>query len=98
MTNHEHESDHEQEEAVFLIADENGNEHEFVMIYSFETNRGEYAVLIEKNHPEKDGVLFKIEEEDGEAFLSHVEDDEEWEQAVKVYEAILEKEASDSQE
>jgi uncharacterized protein YrzB (UPF0473 family) len=91
MTEHQHgpDCDHENEEAVFVITDEEGVEQEYIMVYSFETERGQYAVLLKKDDLESDGLLLKIEQEDGEAFLIDIEDEEEWNHALKVYESAV---------
>jgi len=98
--NHEHEHgdncgcghDHDQEEHVFLVEDEEGQEREMVMVYTFESEQQVYAVLLDRNDPEADGVIFRIEEEDEEAFLVGIEDDAEWERVTKIYEEIAERE------
>jgi uncharacterized protein YrzB (UPF0473 family) len=91
MTEHQHgpDCDHDQEEAVFLIPDEAGVEQEYIMVYSFESEKGQYAVLLKKDDLESDGILLKIQEENGEAFLTDIEDEEEWNHALKIYESVL---------
>lgn len=89
MTDHPHDDDHTHEETVVTFTDENGEEHEFVLVYTFESERGEYAVLLKKDDLEADGILLKIVEEDGEEFFVDIEDDEEWEFASNIYEGIL---------
>jgi len=96
--NHEHGDncgcghDHDQEEHVFLVEDEEGQEREMVMVYTFESEQQVYAVLLDRNDPEADGVIFRIEEEDEESFLVGIEDDAEWERVTKIYEEIAERE------
>ena len=94
MANHEHGAScgcgEEHEEPIFIVTDEDGNEMEMVMVYTFETNDRAYAVLLDRNDPEADGVLFRIEMEDDEAYLVGIEDEEEWNHAVRVYEQISE--------
>ncbi|MNG12070.1 hypothetical protein D3C84_956550 [compost metagenome] len=63
-----------------------------VMVYTFESEEKAYAVLIDRNDPEEDGVIFRIEEEDDEAFLVGIEDDTEWERVTKLYEEIAQRE------
>lgn len=77
------------EEDVFILTDEDGNEHEMVIVYTFETQDKAYAVLLDRNEPESDSVIFRIEEEDEESFLVNIEDDAEWEHVTAVYEQIL---------
>jgi uncharacterized protein YrzB (UPF0473 family) len=80
--------DHEHEEQVFVMTDEDGTEREMVMVYTFESEEQVYAVLIDRNNPEEDGLIFRIEEENDEAFLVGIEDDAEWDRVTKVYEEI----------
>ncbi|MFD0711010.1 DUF1292 domain-containing protein [Paenibacillus sp. GCM10027626] len=96
--NHEHGDncgcghDHEHEEHVFLVTDEEGQEREMVMVYTFESEEQVYAVLLDRNDLESDGVIFRIEEEDDEAYLVGIEDDAEWERVTKIYEEIAQSE------
>ncbi|PZD93847.1 DUF1292 domain-containing protein [Paenibacillus sambharensis] len=87
-----HDHDHEHEDHVFVVTDEEGNEREMVMVYTFESEEMVYAVLLDRNDPEADGVIFRIEEENDEAFLVGIEDDEEWERVTKIYEEIAKQE------
>lgn len=96
MSEHQHdencEHDHEdQEEHVFLVEDEEGKEREMVMVYTFESEHQGYAVLLDRNDPESDGVIFRIEEENDEAYLVGIEDDAEWDRVTAIYEEIAEK-------
>ncbi|PWW06120.1 uncharacterized protein DUF1292 [Paenibacillus cellulosilyticus] len=70
------------------MTDEDGTEREMVMVYTFESEEQVYAVLIDRNNPEEDGLIFRIEEENEEAFLVGIEDDAEWDRVTKVYEEI----------
>ncbi|MNC39486.1 hypothetical protein D3C75_881470 [compost metagenome] len=84
-----HDHDHEHEEEVFLIADEEGVEREMVMVYSFECDENVYAVLLDRNNPESDGVIFRIEQEGEDAYLVNIENDEEWQKVVAAYDEIV---------
>ncbi|WP_438446675.1 DUF1292 domain-containing protein [Gorillibacterium sp. sgz5001074] len=94
--NHEcgcgHDHDHEHEEEIFMIADEEGVEREMVMVYSFESDEKVYAVLLDRNNPESDGVIFRIEQEGEDAYLVNIETDEEWQKVVAAYEEIVQNE------
>lgn len=98
MSEHQHDDncgcghDHEHEEHVFLVSDEEGQEREMVMVYTFESEEQVYAVLIDRNDPEADGVIFRIEEENDEAFLVGIEDDAEWDRVTRLYEEIAQRE------
>ncbi len=85
---HDHDHDHEHEDDVFLVTDADGIEREMVMVYTFESKEQGYAVLIDRNDPEADGVIFRIEEENDEAYLVTIEDDEEWDRVVAIYNEI----------
>ncbi len=99
MSEHQHGEDcgcghdHDHEEHVFIVSDEEGNEIEMIMARTFESNEQIYAVLLDRNDPESDAVIFRVEEENDEAFLVNIEDDEEWERVSKLYEEIAEQEA-----
>lgn len=92
MSDHIHDAscDHDHEEDIFIVTDENGAEHEMVMVYTFEAEERAYAVLLDRNDVEADGVIFRIEEQDGEAYLASIEDEEEWNRVVAIYNEILE--------
>jgi uncharacterized protein YrzB (UPF0473 family) len=87
--------DHEHEEDVFVVTDENGKEHEMVMVYTFESQEQAYAVLLDRNDPDADGVIFRIEEENDEAFLVNIEDEDEWERVVAIYNEIITQESEE---
>ncbi|CAG7604724.1 hypothetical protein PAESOLCIP111_00730 [Paenibacillus solanacearum] len=92
MSDHIHDAscDHDHDEDIFIVTDENGVEHEMVMVYTFEVSEQAYAVLLDRNDMEADGVIFRIEEEDGEAMLASIEDEEEWNRVVQIYNEIVE--------
>lgn len=97
MSDHQHDENcgcgEEHEDDVFLVTDEDGNEHEMVIVYTFESDDKGYAVLLDRNDPEADGMIFRIEEKEDEAFLVNIEDDEEWERVSAVYDRIVEEES-----
>jgi len=90
MTNSEH--THPEDEAVFAVSDENGVEREMVPVYSFDYNDSEYVVLVDRNDPESDGMILRIEQDGDELVLANIEDDEEWDAVVTIYNEILEQE------
>ncbi|MDF2835073.1 MAG: hypothetical protein K0Q63_713 [Paenibacillus sp.] len=80
--------DHEHEEHVFIVTNDEGEEREMVMVYTFESENNAYAVLLDRQDPELDGVIFRIEEENDEAYLVGIDDDAEWERVTAIYEEI----------
>ncbi|MDP5273290.1 DUF1292 domain-containing protein [Chengkuizengella axinellae] len=79
----------QEEEQSFIITDDQGIEYEMQVVYTFSVVDDQYAVLIDKNNPEGDGVIFKLVEEDGEGYLEPIESDEEWKRVVAIYEEIV---------
>lgn len=101
MSDHNHvhgpdcDHDHEHEEEVFLVTDEEGVEHEMVIVYTFESQDRAYAVLLDRNDPEADGVIFRIEEENDDAYLVGIEDEEEWNRVANIYNEIVAQEGNE---
>jgi uncharacterized protein YrzB (UPF0473 family) len=94
MSEHQHDEDcgcgEEHEDAVFVVTDEDGTEHEMVVVYTFESKEQLYAVMLDRNDPEADGMIVRVIERDGEAYLEPIEDDEEWERVSAIYEKLAE--------
>lgn len=83
----EHEQQWDDEEASIIMTDGEGNEIEMVLVHTFDAEQQMYAVLLEKDNPESDGIITRIVEEDGQTFLDFIDDDEEWEKVVTAYNA-----------
>lgn len=79
-----------------MVSDDEGVEREMVMVFTFESEEQVYAVLLDRNNPESDGIIFRIEEENDEAFLVGIEDDAEWDRVTKIYEEIALQESEQS--
>ena len=99
MSDHEHDEhcgcgDHEEED-VFLVADEDGNEREMIIALTFETEGRNYAVLLDRNDLEADGFIFRIEEEGDQAYLVNIEDDGEWQRVSALYERMVEERSNE---
>ncbi len=82
---------------VVLLVDEEGNEHEFLLVDRFEVNQGDYAILVpltedeegdngEAFEPEDEAFIFRIDLEEGEEMLVEVDDENEWKQVASVWE------------
>ncbi|NDI33551.1 DUF1292 domain-containing protein [Chengkuizengella sediminis] len=80
---------HQDDEQSFIITDDQGNEYEMSIVYTFSVVDDQYAVLIDNNNPEGDGVIFKLVEEGEENFLEPIESDDEWQRVVAIYEEIV---------
>lgn len=92
MTEHEHNMTEDEEEPVIIVTDENGVERELIHIRTFDHGDNEYAVLIDRNDPDADGHILRIEQDGDEMVLANIEDDEEWETVVEIYNSIVEEE------
>jgi uncharacterized protein YrzB (UPF0473 family) len=97
MSEHEHVHGEDcgcgSEELEFSYVDEQGNEHVMILIETFETDGKGYAVLIEKNDPDAEGVIVRLEEQGNELVLSSIEDDKEWDSVTKAYEKLVAEQA-----
>ncbi|MCJ8011317.1 DUF1292 domain-containing protein [Paenibacillus sp. KQZ6P-2] len=91
--NHVHDEncnhDHEHEEFVLAMTDENGNEVEMVLVETFDVGENLYAVLLERENPESDGIILRIEEEGDEMMLYNIEDEQEWNEVEAAYNELV---------
>ncbi|MCM3784282.1 DUF1292 domain-containing protein [Neobacillus mesonae] len=88
--NHDH--DHEHEMAVLTLIDENGAEVEMILAQTFDVDGKEYAVLLERNNPEADGLILRLEEENEEVSLYQIEDEDEWNRVEAAFNELVENE------
>ena len=73
---------------VLILVDEENQEHPFQMIDMVEVDGNKYAVLVplEEGSDEDEAIILKIvEDENGEVVLYDIEDDEEWEKVVDIW-------------
>lgn len=84
----------ENDEKVVLV-DEDGEEHEFVLIDVLEMDGGEYAILepLEDEDDESEAIILKVgKDENGDDILYDIEDDEEWEKVADYWQDLIENE------
>ncbi|SDY46496.1 Protein of unknown function [Proteiniborus ethanoligenes] len=77
---------------IISLIDENGKEQDFELMATFEVEDFEYAVLfpLSEEDEEEGAYILRIEyEEDGQLVLINIEDEEEFENVVAAYEAIV---------
>ncbi len=97
MSDHNHEHgeacgcghDHEHEEFVLTLTDENGKDVEMVLVETFDVEEKIYALLLERNNPEADGIILRMEEENEEMVLYNIEDEEEWAKVEAAYNELV---------
>lgn len=75
------------EEEVFTLTDEEGNESDFEFIGKIELGDNTYVALIPVDGDEEEYVILKVDtDENGEEYLSTIEDDEEFDKAADAFE------------
>jgi len=76
----------EQEEVITLI-DEEGAEHDFMVIDIIEVDGSEYAILLPVEEDSEEAIILKITyDDDGNELLVDIEEDEEWEKVADAWE------------
>lgn len=77
------------EENVVILTDEDGHDHEFLVLDIMELDDMEYAILLpleEEEGEEEEAIILKIGlDENGEEVLFDIEDDEEWEMVAQAW-------------
>ncbi|MGI6196390.1 MAG: DUF1292 domain-containing protein [Eubacteriales bacterium] len=75
------------EEEVFTLTDEEGNESDFEFIGRIELGENTYVALVPVDGDEEEYVILKVDkDENGEEYLSTIEDDEEFDKAADAFE------------
>lgn len=77
---------------IISLIDENGKEQKFEVMATFDIEEDEYAVLfpLSEEESEEGAYILRIEYDDnGDFVLVNIDDEEELENAVAVYEAIV---------
>lgn len=80
------------QENTIILTDDEGQEHEFVVVDILESGDNEYAVLlpVETYNTSSEAIVLKIGlDEDGKEILYEIEDEEEWEQVVRSWEEAI---------
>lgn len=93
MANEKNNMMEEELDDVLILVDEEDQEHPFQMIDMVEVDGSQYAVLVplEEGSDEDEAIILKIVlDENGEEVLYDIEDDEEWEKVVDIWNDSLE--------
>ena len=88
MANEKNNMMEEELDDVLILVDEEDQEHPFQMIDMVEVDGSQYAVLVplEEGSDEDEAIILKIVlDENGEDVLYDIEDDEEWEKVVDIW-------------
>ncbi|CEK37212.1 DUF1292 domain-containing protein [Paraclostridium sordellii] len=87
-----------QENIVNLI-DQDGNEIQFEIILTLEAKGKEYAILMPLDDNEaEEALIFRIDSDEEGDILTPLENDEEYETVVAVYNTLMEEEGLDYDE
>lgn len=86
----------EDEDEIITLTDEEGHEHEFVVVDVIEVTEKEYAILLPidtEEDEEAEAVILRLEKDaDGDDILVDIESEEEWERVAQAYEDLLDQE------
>ena len=88
MANEKNNMMEEELDDVLILVDEEDQEHPFQMIDMVEVDGSQYAVLVplEEGSDEDEAIILKIVlDENGEEVLYDIEDDDEWEKVVDIW-------------
>jgi len=92
---HEHEHNHDHIDA-FTLVDEEGNEHHFVLLGEVENKGKTYwvceEIFVENEEISEFGDTFlfvKSEDDDGNVLLDSIQDEEEFNEVVKIWEDMM---------
>ena len=88
MANEKNNLMEEELDDVLILVDEEDQEHPFQMIDMVEVDGSQYAVLVplEEGSDEDEAIILKIVlDENGEEVLYDIEDDDEWEKVVDIW-------------
>ncbi len=77
------------EENIVVLVDEEGNELEHEVVFTFSLEEKEYAVLLPLDGSEE-AVVYRMQETENEEFLfEFIEDDDEFDRVAQAYEDLL---------
>ncbi len=83
----------EEEDEIITLTDEEGHEHEFVVVDVIEVEEQDYAILLPidtEEDEEAEAVILRLEkDDDGDDILVDIESEEEWEKVAQAYEELL---------
>lgn len=99
MSQHE-ELEHEHDEEIIVLTDEDGNEHEFTIVQVIKVDEKDYAILL-PTHGEEDAeeaVILRIDQENGEDVLVEIESEEEFDRVAEAWDEIIDEEEYDELE
>ena len=89
----------EEEDEIITLTDDEGKEHEFVVVDVIDVEAKEYAILLPidtEEDEEAEAVILRLEkDQDGDDVLVDIESEEEWERVAQAYEELLDDEGDE---
>ncbi|HOB11706.1 MAG TPA: DUF1292 domain-containing protein [Syntrophomonadaceae bacterium] len=89
----------DEEYPILVLVDDEGVEHQFELLAELEIEQDVYRVLIPLEEEEQSEdeeveviILKVVYDEEGNEFLSDIEDDEEWERVADAWQELVESE------
>lgn len=81
-----------------ILTDEEGNEEEFGLVATFGVDEQDYAALEPLNSDDELIYLFRMQDDEGDGVLFFpIEDEEEMDSAVEIFEDLLEEMVEDEE-
>ena len=95
-----HEEIFDEEYPILVLVDDEGVEHQFELLAELEIEQDVYRVLVPLedevdlgDEEEIEVIILKVvHDEEGNEFLSDIEDDEEWERVADAWQELVESE------
>ncbi len=95
-----HEEIFDEEYPILVLVDDEGVEHQFELLAELEIEQDVYRVLVPledeeetEDEEEIEVIILKVvHDEEGNEFLSDIEDDEEWERVADAWQELVEAE------
>lgn len=95
-----HEEIFDEEYPILVLVDDEGVEHQFELLAELEIEQDVYRVLVPLDEEEESEdeeeieviILKVVHDEEGNEFLSDIEDDEEWERVADAWQELVESE------
>ena len=78
-----------EERRIVTFRDENGEEHQFVVIDLVEMNDRKYAIVADPDDEEEAFIFRLLHEDDGTPVLVEIEDDDEWDAVAEAWEDMV---------
>ena len=88
-----------EEEEIITLTDDEGKEHDFILIDILKVDETDYAILLPSDDENDEAIILKIiADDEGNETLVEIEEDEEWEKVADAWNERCEEEEDDDEE